>query len=102
MADAEPPPQPAELERGGDSGLAALVIMFGFLRRPADAGRLRHDLGHGDPASAEDLVRLAKREKVRAHRPGELGRSRQHAASRDRLNGPAPLDTAMTQLAPAA
>ncbi len=66
MADAEPPPQTAELERGGDSGLAALVILFGFLQRPADAARLRHDLGHGDPASAEDLVRLAKREKVRA------------------------------------
>lgn len=66
MADNEEPSQTAQFEHGGDPGLAALVIMFGFLQRPADAARLRHELGHGEPASAEDLVRLAKREKVRA------------------------------------
>lgn len=49
-----------------DSGLAALVVMLGFLERQADADRLRHELGHCSPASTDDLVRLAKREGVRA------------------------------------
>lgn len=49
-----------------DSGLAALVVMLGFLERQADADRLRHELGHGSPTSSDDLVRLAKREGVRA------------------------------------
>lgn len=49
-----------------DSGLAALVIMLGLLEKPADGDRLRHELGHADPSSADDIVLLAKREGVRA------------------------------------
>ncbi len=50
----------------GDSGIAALVVMLGFLQRPADAAQLRHALGHGGPSSAEEIVRLARREGARA------------------------------------
>lgn len=49
-----------------ESGLAALVIMFGYLERQADVDRLRHELGHSAEASVEDLVRLGKREGLRA------------------------------------
>ncbi len=49
-----------------ESAIAALVLMLALLQKPADASRLRHELGHADPCSAEDLVRLAKREGVRA------------------------------------
>lgn len=55
-----------ETSASGDSGLAALVIMLGFLQRSADADQLRHQLGHGDPSSIDDLARLAKRGAVRA------------------------------------
>jgi subfamily B ATP-binding cassette protein HlyB/CyaB len=41
--------------------------MLGFLGRPADPNHLRHDLGLGsEDASAQDLLRLAKRLQVRA------------------------------------
>jgi subfamily B ATP-binding cassette protein HlyB/CyaB len=50
----------------GDSGIAALVVMFGFLQLSVDADQMRHSLGHGDLTRAEDLVRLAKREGARA------------------------------------
>ena len=49
-----------------DIGLAALAVIFGFLERPADVAQLRHRLGHGDPATIDDLARLAKRDGVRA------------------------------------
>ena len=54
------------VEQVPDSGLAALVLMLKYLQRAADADQLRHGLGHGDPASVDDLVRVAKREGVRA------------------------------------
>jgi ATP-binding cassette, subfamily B, bacterial HlyB/CyaB len=49
-----------------DTGLLALVVLLKFLRVPADPEQLRHELGHGAPASASDLVRLAKRLSARA------------------------------------
>lgn len=60
---ADTPPDTAPT---ADSALAALVLMLALLQKPADAARLRHELGHADPCSAEDIVRLAKREGVRA------------------------------------
>lgn len=40
--------------------------MLALLQKPADASRFRHALGHADPCTSEDLVRLAKGEEVRA------------------------------------
>jgi len=54
------------VEPVADSGLAALVLMLKYLQKAADADQLRHGLGHGDPSSVDDLIRLAKREGVRA------------------------------------
>lgn len=50
----------------GDPGLTVLVSLMKLLRIPAEADQLRHDLGHGEPTTAEDLVRLAKRNGARA------------------------------------
>jgi len=52
---------------GFDSGLASLVLMLGFLQKPADAEQLRHAAGKGGEAlDTSDLLRLAKQLEVRA------------------------------------
>ncbi len=54
-------------ERPSDSGLACLVLMLGFLQKPADPAQLRHAAGKGSEAlDAHDLLRLAKQLDVRA------------------------------------
>jgi subfamily B ATP-binding cassette protein HlyB/CyaB len=56
----------ASEQRQGDSGIAALVVLLGFLQRAVDPDQLRHQLGHGAPSSAEEIVRLARRDGARA------------------------------------
>ncbi|HJS11209.1 ABC transporter transmembrane domain-containing protein, partial [Sphingopyxis sp.] len=54
-------------EPPADTGLAAFAQILAMHRIAADPAELRHSLGHADPATASDLVRLAKRiEGVRA------------------------------------
>ncbi|MFC7535913.1 type I secretion system permease/ATPase [Sphingomonas sp. GCM10030256] len=57
-------------EEGGaipeTSGLAALVLLLKYHRKPGDVGQLRHELGHGGAPTTQDLVRLAKRQGTRA------------------------------------
>jgi ATP-binding cassette, subfamily B, bacterial HlyB/CyaB len=55
-----------------DAGVAGLVLLLQFHQQAADYDQLRHMLGHGDHATAEELVRLAKRDglKVRIVRAG--------------------------------
>ncbi|MFT3810505.1 MAG: type I secretion system permease/ATPase [Micropepsaceae bacterium] len=76
------PSLPHDSGHGGnsqDSGLAALVVVLGFLQIAADQPQLRHSLGHTDPASAGDLVRLAKRLGAKAKlaklSPAKVGRA---------------------------
>lgn len=45
-----------------DDGLIALAILFALHRIPADPAQMRHELGHSDPASAQDLLRLIQRQ----------------------------------------
>lgn len=50
-----------------DTALASLVLMLGFLHKPADPEQLRHAAGKGGaPLEARDLLRLAKQLDVRA------------------------------------
>ncbi len=50
-----------------DSGLVAFASLLAMHRIPVDPAQLRHGLGHYDPITANDLVRLAKEQKdVRA------------------------------------
>ena len=52
---------------GLDSGVICLALIAQFLRRPADADVIKHDLGLVvDRASKQDLVRAAKRLKLKA------------------------------------
>jgi len=51
---------------GADSGLACLSMLLGFLEKPVDPAQLAHQLGQGVSASAEDLVRLARRAGAKA------------------------------------
>ncbi|MCA0277518.1 MAG: type I secretion system permease/ATPase [Proteobacteria bacterium] len=52
---------------GSDSGVICLALIAQFLRRPADTEVIRHDLGLVvDRASKQDLVRAAKRLKLKA------------------------------------
>ncbi|AUW57369.1 type I secretion system permease/ATPase [Sphingobium sp. SCG-1] len=62
-----------------NSGLMALTTMLAAHRIAVDPLQLRHELGHDDPATAQDIVRLAKRQSgVRARASqsefGKLGR----------------------------
>jgi ATP-binding cassette, subfamily B, bacterial HlyB/CyaB len=50
-----------------DSALASLVLMLGFLQKPADSSQLRHAAGKGgEPLESGDILRLAKQLDVRA------------------------------------
>lgn len=50
-----------------DSGLASLVLLLGFLQKPADPEQLRHAAGKGGALlDSTDLLRLAKQMEVRA------------------------------------
>jgi subfamily B ATP-binding cassette protein HlyB/CyaB len=49
-----------------DSGLACLSLLLGVLEQPVDVEQLRHQLGSDGLATLEDLVRLARKAKVRA------------------------------------
>jgi len=50
-----------------DSGLIALATLLAVHRIAIDPSQLQHELGHRDPVSAQELLRLAKRqEDVRA------------------------------------
>ena len=50
-----------------DTALASLVLMLGFLQKPADPQQLRHEAGKGGALlDASDLLRLAKKLDVRA------------------------------------
>lgn len=52
---------------GVDSGVVCLALISQFLRKPAEAEVIRHDLGLStDTACRDDLVRAAKRLKLRA------------------------------------
>ena len=42
-----------------DSGLVAFAQILAMHRIVADPAELRHSLGHSDPVTASDLVRLA-------------------------------------------
>ncbi|MGH6634076.1 MAG: cysteine peptidase family C39 domain-containing protein, partial [Sphingopyxis sp.] len=54
-------------EPPADTGLAAFAQILAMHRIVADPAELRHSLGHSDPVTASDLLRLAKRiEGVRA------------------------------------
>lgn len=64
-APEEEPPQPDSMEQQAAS-LAALVLLLRFHQVAADAGQLRHELGHGAAATASELVRLAKGKGVKA------------------------------------
>jgi len=44
-----------------DNALAAFALILAMHRVVADPAELRHDLGHGDPVTTPDLLRLAKR-----------------------------------------
>src|SRR5205085_7074131 len=44
-----------------DSGIESLVLLLAFHHMPADPAQLRHALGGEGLASADDLVRLARR-----------------------------------------
>lgn len=48
------------------ASLTALCLLLGFHQVAADVGQLRHSLGHGKAATADELVRLAKAKGVRA------------------------------------
>ena len=49
-----------------DTGLACLSLLLGVMEQPIDVQQLRHQLGSDRDASIEDLVRLARRAKVKA------------------------------------
>ncbi len=52
-----------------ESGLVAFTTLLAVHRISADAAQLRHELGHDQPVSASDLLRLSKRiDGVRAKR----------------------------------
>ena len=54
-------------EPPADNGLAAFALILAMHRIAADPVELRHDLGHANPVTESDLLRLAKRiEGVRA------------------------------------
>ena len=58
-----------EKEQAKDTALASMVLLLSFLDRPADESQLRHLLGKGsEPATADDLVRLARKLDVRARK----------------------------------
>ncbi|WP_342249591.1 type I secretion system permease/ATPase [Sphingomonas sp. OTU376] len=44
-----------------DNALAAFALILAMHRVAVDPAELRHDLGHGDPVTTPDLLRLAKR-----------------------------------------
>lgn len=46
-----------------DSGLAALAAILAIYGIPVDPDQMRHDLGHDDPVSKNDILRLAKLQK---------------------------------------
>ncbi|CAA0085459.1 Toxin RTX-I translocation ATP-binding protein [BD1-7 clade bacterium] len=51
-----------------DSGMLCFTLMMKFLRLPASAEQLRHNLGKGNAALTEqDMLVMAKRLKVKAH-----------------------------------
>lgn len=45
-----------------DSGLTSLSTLLAIYGIPADAAQMRHDLGHQDPVTPDDLLRMAKRQ----------------------------------------
>lgn len=75
-----------------DTGVACLAALLGFLDRPADAGQLRHGMGlGGQPATAQDLLRQARRLGVKAQaiqtRADKLGRRALPAIARLNAGG---------------
>jgi subfamily B ATP-binding cassette protein HlyB/CyaB len=46
-----------------DSGLSALASILAIYGIPVDPDQMRHDLGHDDPVSKNDILRLAKLQK---------------------------------------
>lgn len=64
MSDSEPP---SCKDSTFDTGLLALVYLLAIHRIAGDPAQFRHDLGHANPSTTTDLLRLAKRiEGVRA------------------------------------
>ncbi|QPI73401.1 type I secretion system permease/ATPase [Sphingobium sp. Cam5-1] len=47
---------------GADSGVCALATLLAVHKIAVDPQQLRHELGHHDPLTAEDILRLAKRQ----------------------------------------
>ncbi|CAA0095393.1 Toxin RTX-I translocation ATP-binding protein [BD1-7 clade bacterium] len=73
-SDAEQQSSQAETQQGyqepqeTDSGMLCFTLMLKFLRLPASAEQLRHNLGKGNAALTEqDMLVMAKRLKVKAH-----------------------------------
>lgn len=52
----------ATAARNPDSGLLALATILAIHKIAVDPSQLRHELGHDDPVSANDILRLAKRQ----------------------------------------
>ena len=52
---------------GADGGVRALATLLAVHKMVVDPHQLRHEVGHGEPLSADDILRLAKRQEgVRA------------------------------------
>jgi len=61
---------PADEAPPGDGGVLALTYALQLLGLPADAGRIRHQLGLRGPANAHDLLRAARQFEVKARLVG--------------------------------
>lgn len=48
--------------RSHDSGLISLATLLAIHKIAVDPSQLRHELGHDEPVSSEDILRLAKRQ----------------------------------------
>lgn len=62
-----------------ETGPKALAILFAILNVSVDPAQMRHELGHADPLTARDIVRLARRQdgakaKAITVEPGRLSR----------------------------
>lgn len=52
----------AEAAENAESGARVLATLLSFHKIAVDPSQLRHELGHDNPLSAEDILRLAKRQ----------------------------------------
>lgn len=57
----------AEVALNPNGGLLALATLLAVHKIAVDPSQLRHELGHDDPVTAQDILRLAKRRMEYAH-----------------------------------